>query len=100
MVFVSCLRVDSAATLRLIRETKERLARRTHPDPYIVPYMPGGSLFMRNAPPPLEAIFPDGIPEGISTRKVNIDMSNVTDPEGYADFVFVDSANKVYDISK
>jgi hypothetical protein len=26
------------------------------------PYMPGGSKFMRNPPPPLRAIFPDGIP--------------------------------------
>lgn len=25
-----------------------------------VPYMPGGSKFMRNAPVPLEAIFPHG----------------------------------------
>jgi hypothetical protein len=83
-----------------MREAKERLAARTHPDPYIVPYMPGGSLFMRNSPPPLNAIFPDGIPEGISTRMVNIDMSNVPADQKYVNAVFVDSANKVYSIDK
>ena len=29
-------------------------------DRYCIPYMPGGSLFMRNPPPPLEVCFPDG----------------------------------------
>ena len=28
--------------------------------------MPGGTLFMRNPAPPLEALFPDGIPEGMN----------------------------------
>ena len=28
--------------------------------------MPGGSLFMRNPPLPLEVLYPYGIPEGIS----------------------------------
>lgn len=77
---------------------------------------------MRNSPPPLAAIFPDGIPEGISRyvnilismgfeyimgvnvftcrRRVNIDMSNIPDDQEYADTVFVDSANKVYSIDK
>ncbi len=39
---------------RLIREAGEKLVEYTHPDKYVVPYMPGGSKFMRNAPPPLE----------------------------------------------
>ena len=45
---------NAADAARLIRETEERLAELTHPDKYVVPYMPGGSKFMRNAPPPLE----------------------------------------------
>lgn len=79
---------------------KERLAAQTHPDPYIAPYMPGGSLFMRNSPVPLEALYPDGIPHGISNRKVNIDMSNVPDDQPFANNVMVDSANKIYYIDK
>ena len=39
---------------RLIREAQEKLHLYTHPDKYVVPYMPGGSKFMRNAPPALE----------------------------------------------
>ena len=37
------------------------------------PYMPGGSKFMRNPPPPLRAIFPDGIPEeyNLAPKDVN-----------------------------
>lgn len=62
--------------------------------------MPGGTLFMRNSPPPLEALFPDGIPEGVSQRRVNIDMSNLPDGEAYVDPVLVDSANKKYWIGK
>ena len=49
---------------------------------------------MRNAALPLEAVFPDGIPEGVSQRKINVDMSNVPEGEKYAKKVFVDSANK------
>lgn len=43
---------DKAA--RLIREAQAQLHLYTHPDKYVVPYMPGGSKFMRNAPPALE----------------------------------------------
>ena len=57
---------DSALVKRLIREGYERLAYHQHPDPYIVPYMPGGTSFMRNPAPPLELVYPDGIPEGVS----------------------------------
>ena len=39
---------------RLLREADERVVKYTHPDPYIVPYMPGSSKFMRNPPPPFE----------------------------------------------
>ena len=37
-----------------------------HPDPYIAAYMPGGTLFQRNPAIPLEVLYPDGIPEGVS----------------------------------
>jgi len=91
---------DSPKAQRLVRETVDKLFEQTHPDPYIQPYMPGGSLFMRNPAIPLEALFPEGIPEGISKRRLNIDMSNIPDDQPYADKCFVDSANKVYWIEK
>ena len=47
---------------RLLREADAELATWTHPDPYVVPYMPGGSKFMRNPPPPLSLVFPHGVP--------------------------------------
>ena len=54
-----------------MREAREELAAKSHPDPYIQAYMPGGSLFMRNPALPMEALYPDGIPEGHS-RSVKI----------------------------
>ena len=53
---------DSPTTARLMREACEKLATQIHPDPYIQPFMPGGSLFMRNPAVPLEVLYPDGIP--------------------------------------
>eukprot|EP01036_Dinobryon_divergens_P026851 gene26851-35543_t len=91
---------DSARTARIMREAFEELHAQRHPDPYIVPYMPGGTLFMRNPAIPLEALYPDGIPKHLSRRRLNIDMSNIPDDQEYADQVFVDSANKTYWISK
>lgn len=38
---------------RLIREAEEQLAAWAHPDPYVNPYMAGGSRFMRNPALPL-----------------------------------------------
>lgn len=40
---------------------------------WINPYMPGGSKFMRNPPPPLRAIFPEGIPAeyNIAPKDIN-----------------------------
>lgn len=63
---MNLLNSDSAKVARLLREAKERLIANTHPDPYLRNYMPGGSLFMRNPAPPLEALYPDGIPEGMN----------------------------------
>jgi NADH dehydrogenase (ubiquinone) 1 beta subcomplex subunit 9 len=92
--------VDSVQTRTLLKDAHQRLAEQTHPDPVIQSYMPGGTLFMRNPAPPLEALFPDGIPEGISRRRLNIDMSNVPDDQEFGDPVLVDPANKKYWIGK
>lgn len=58
--------VDSPEVSDAIKYGKDQLDFHDHPDPYINAAMPGGSLFMRNAPFPLEALYPEGIPEGIS----------------------------------
>lgn len=58
------------------QEGKAELFDNTHPDPYCVPYMPGGSLFMRNPPPPLSICFPDGdIPADAPKHTMNPDMT-------------------------
>jgi len=58
------------------QEAKAELFEFTHPDPYCVPYMPGGSLFMRNPPPPLEICFPDGdYPDDAPRHTMNLDMT-------------------------
>jgi len=47
--------------------------------------MPGGSKFMRNPPPPLKAIFPDGIPPeyNIASKDINgIQVPMSAQPEG------------------
>lgn len=58
------------------QEAKAELHSNTHPDPYCVPFMPGGSLFMRNPPIPLEVCFPDGnYPKDAPKVTFNPDMS-------------------------
>ena len=94
------MNVDSATAARLMREGREALATQAHPDNYIHAAMPGGSLFMRNPAIPLEAMYPDGVPEGKSRRRLNVDMSNVPDDQEYADDVLVDSSSKSYWINK
>jgi hypothetical protein len=58
------------------KEGKAELFEYSHPDPYCVPFMPGGSLFMRNPPPPMSICFPDGnLPDDAPRYTLNPDMS-------------------------
>ena len=41
---------DTAENERLLKEGEAKLKAYEHPDPYIVPYRPGGSMFARNPP--------------------------------------------------
>ncbi len=67
---------SEAKTIRLLKEARAEIQKNTHPDPYCVPFMPGGSLFMRNPPPPLEVCFPDGnYPADAPKVLFNPDMS-------------------------
>lgn len=51
-----------------VEKGEEEMLEFYHPDRYVMPWMPGGSKFMRNPPPPLEVVYPDGnIPAGATT---------------------------------
>ena len=56
---------ESGIAKRLLREGEEEAQQWTHPDQYCVPYMPGGTKFMRNPPLPLSVCYPDGLPQGV-----------------------------------
>lgn len=72
---------SAAKARRLLQEGQDELYYYTHPDPYCNPYMPGGSLFMRNPPLPMSVCFPDGnLPADAPTYTVNPDMT-VCKPE-------------------
>ncbi len=70
----------------LLRKGEEQSGDYTHPDSYAIPTMPGGSKFMRNPPPPLQAVFPDGIPEEADIAPQTLEGIQVpmsATPEGY-----------------
>jgi NADH dehydrogenase (ubiquinone) 1 beta subcomplex subunit 9 len=71
--------------MRLLREANEKLVHYTHPDPYVIVHMPGGSKFMRNPPVPLEVCFPDGvIPDDVEVsplKAINIDTTPYREDE-------------------
>mmetsp|Transcript_5543 Transcript_5543/g.7649 ORF Transcript_5543/g.7649 Transcript_5543/m.7649 type:complete len:151 (-) Transcript_5543:147-599(-) len=89
----AALPVDSPKVSFLLEEAQEKLISYSHPDKYIVPWMPGGSLFMRNPALPLEVCYPEGIPEDVHEKEyVNVDMT----PVGEGGSVLVDSATKSF----
>mmetsp|Transcript_23287 Transcript_23287/g.41175 ORF Transcript_23287/g.41175 Transcript_23287/m.41175 type:complete len:152 (-) Transcript_23287:57-512(-) len=51
----------------MLLQGEKELADRTHPDPYVLAYMPGGTKFMRNPVPHPKLQYPDGIPEDAVT---------------------------------
>lgn len=81
--FDAGVNVSEAAAQRLLKEANVELHANTHPDPYCVPFMPGGSLFMRNPPVPLEVCFPDGnYPADAPKVLLNPDMSVAKEETG------------------
>ena len=68
---------DVATGSNLLEEGKGMLFAQTHPDRYILPYMPGGSKFMRNPPPPLSAVYPDGIPEDVANSITELHVDQI-----------------------
>ncbi|KAF0693640.1 Aste57867_15411 [Aphanomyces stellatus] len=89
--------VEINAAQGLIREAKAKLEHYTHPDPYVVVHMPGGSKFMRNPPLPLEVCFPDGIiPDDVEVsplKAINIDTTPYREDE-LKETVLVDFTTK------
>jgi len=72
-----------AAAARLLEDGQDELYNNLHPDIYKIPYMPGGSSFMRNPPLPMSVCFPDGdYPKDAPMYEVNPDMSIATEESG------------------
>ncbi|OQR80735.1 hypothetical protein ACHHYP_17265 [Achlya hypogyna] len=88
---------SAAVAERLISDAHKKMAEFTHPDPYTVVHMPGGSKFMRNPPLPLEVCFPDGIiPDDVEVsplKYINIDTTPYREDE-IKETVLVDFATK------
>ncbi|CAM9803489.1 unnamed protein product [Laminaria digitata] len=92
---------DGARSKALIRAAYKTMGEYVHVDRYIRPYMPSGSSFMRNPPPPLEACYPLGIPDSVLeefkgvSAEVEVDMSNPEEGRmSKAGQVLVDLATK------
>lgn len=87
---------ESGKVKALVRKAHEELLRYSHPDKYILPWMPGGTLFMRNPPLPFDVVFAGHVPEDVKEEPLNIDMTPVVKGEKGDGRVLVDSANKAY----
>lgn len=75
--------ISAAAASRLLVEGQDELFEWMHPDKYIVPFMPGGSKFMRNPPLPLSVCFPDGkYPKDAPVISVHPDFSYAKEGSG------------------
>ncbi|CAM9873458.1 unnamed protein product [Ectocarpus sp. 6 AP-2014] len=92
---------DSARAKALMRGAYKMIDEHVHVDRYIRPYMPSGSSFMRNPPPPLEACYPLGVPDEVLAEfkgvpmEVEVDMSRPEEGRmSKAGQVLVDLATK------
>ena len=98
--FDACRNMSESQAAGAIRRCEEELARLTHPDPIVPAYMPGGSKFMRNAPLPMEVVYPEGMPEGMTPpTPVHVDQVPITIrpmEENQYDTVLVDFYKKGY----
>ena len=66
----------------MLEASEKELIDLEHPEPYLPPYMPGGSAFMRDNAFDWQFVFPDGIPAELGhQREVHIDGSRVVPGE-------------------
>lgn len=61
---------------------------------YTVPYMPGGSKFMRNPPLPLASVFPDGVPPEYNIASKDVYNIQVSEKRPGYNTILVDSMVK------
>mmetsp|Transcript_15093 Transcript_15093/g.60633 ORF Transcript_15093/g.60633 Transcript_15093/m.60633 type:complete len:136 (+) Transcript_15093:250-657(+) len=85
----------SKKALVLVEKGEAMLAKNVHPDPYICPYMPGGTLYMRNPPLPKVVVKNWEGDDLEDEQLVNIDMTpSRPGVLGNAGPVFVNNATK------
>ena len=90
------LAATSVEARNLLERGEEKLFQESHPDRYIVAYLPGGSLYMRNAPLPLHVCRDGHVPEGETESFRNPDLTRVVDGEKSAGGqVLVDQHSKM-----
>eukprot|EP00924_Labyrinthula_sp_SR-Ha-C_P016043 snap_masked-scaffold_4-processed-gene-17.33-mRNA-1 protein AED:0.00 eAED:0.00 QI:0/-1/0/1/-1/1/1/0/141 len=69
-------------SLYYLEKYEAKLKDMAHPEPYIIPWMPGGSKFMRNPTPPPEVVYAgEEIPEDARTgtnTPIHLDSIPVT----------------------
>lgn len=89
------LDAKSARAQELLKAGEAKLYEYTHPDRYIVAYLPGGSLYMRNPPLPLHVCHDGHVPEGATEEFRNPDMTRVVEGEkGTVGQVLIDQHSK------
>jgi NADH dehydrogenase (ubiquinone) 1 beta subcomplex subunit 9 len=88
---------DSGKVRFALTEGERKLADMVHPDPYCIPWMPGGSKFMRNPPPP-PAVCGEHYPLTGTDTPVWPDMVPITfRPVGTIESLLVDFGKKNYE---
>eukprot|EP00546_Thalassionema_frauenfeldii_P007786 CAMPEP_0178922536 /NCGR_PEP_ID=MMETSP0786-20121207/16211_1 /TAXON_ID=186022 /ORGANISM="Thalassionema frauenfeldii, Strain CCMP 1798" /LENGTH=165 /DNA_ID=CAMNT_0020596917 /DNA_START=45 /DNA_END=542 /DNA_ORIENTATION=- len=90
--------ISGSNASRLLLEGQQELQDNTHPDPYVCAYMPGGTLYMRNPPLPIDVCFPEGteVPADAPKITFNPDMTVCKEETGKSAVgsVLVDYAKK------
>jgi len=90
--------VDSAAALYALEQGEKELLEMEHPDRYVLPWLPGGTKFMRNAPPPAEVAYEgETIPENAfsgTNTPVHPDMVPIDRREPASGPFLVDAVGK------
>jgi len=88
---------DSGKVRYALEQGEKYLASMVHPDPYCIPWMPGGSKFMRNPPPP-PSVCGEHYPLTGTNTPVWPDMVPITfRPVGTWESMLVDFGKKNYE---
>lgn len=88
---------DSGRVKFALEQGEKYAASMVHPDPYCTPWMPGGSKFMRNPPPPPD-VCGENYPLTGTNTPVWPDMVPITfRPVGTWDSLLVDFGKKNYE---